>query len=165
MSRVGESVSGRKNPRRMIGVIGAADGSASELKMAREVGREIARCGFVLVCGGLEGVMEAACRGACEEGGMTIGILPGTRRSDANAFVDIPIITGMGHARNLLIVQTAGAVVALPGGAGTLSEVALALKVGTPVIALGAWSHIDGVQAADTPAEAVRMAAKLAGKS
>lgn len=165
MPRGVEANSVQTGRRRMIGVIGSADPDVFESELAREVGREIARRGFALVCGGLGGVMEAACRGAREEGGMTIGILPGMRRSDANEYVDIPVVTGMGHARNLLIVQTASSVVALPGGPGTLSEVALALKVGTPVVALGAWQHIDGVQKAQTPQVAVQKAARLAGKS
>ena len=149
----------------MIGVIGSAEASHEGAARAHAVGREVARHGFILVCGGLGGVMEAACRGAHEGGGLTVGILPGTRRVEANPFVDIAIVTGMGHGRNLLIVQSASAVVALPGGPGTLSEVALALKVGTPVVALGAWVHIDGLFRADSPEEAVRKAIKLIGKA
>ena len=148
----------------MIAVIGAGETTREEDEAAREVGRFIAREGFALVCGGLGGVMEAACQGASEEGGLTVGILPGTRASDANPFVKIAIVTGMGHARNILIVQSASAVVALPGGPGTLSEVALALKVGAPVVALGAWQNIDGLHMANTPEEAVKKAARLAGR-
>ncbi len=113
-----------------------------------------------MVTGGLGGVMEAASQGAKEKGGTVIGILPGTEREEANRYVDIPIVTGMGDGRNLLIVQTAQAVIALPGEYGTLSEIALALKVGRPVISLGSWEVSADVIKAKTPEEAVRLALK-----
>ena len=108
------------------------------------MGRELAERGAAIVCGGLGGVMEAACRGAKEAGGTTIGILPGADRSAANPFVDVAISTGLGEARNALVVRAADAVVAVGGGYGTLSEIALALKAGKRVVGIGTWD-IDGV--------------------
>jgi uncharacterized protein (TIGR00725 family) len=118
------------------------------------VGRELARGGVVLVCGGLGGAMEAVCKGAKEAGGTTIGILPGSDRSDANPFVDIAIATGLGEARNAIIVRAADAVVAVGGGYGTLSEIALALRCSKRVVGLGSWD-IEGVEPADSPEAAV----------
>jgi uncharacterized protein (TIGR00725 family) len=118
------------------------------------VGRELASRGVVLVCGGLGGVMEAACRGAKESGGRTVGILPGADRSAANPYVDVAIATGLGEARNALVVRAADALIAVGGGYGTLSEVALALKAGKRVVGLGTWD-IEGVVAADSPEAAV----------
>ncbi len=137
--------------------------------MAEEVGQRIARRGAVLVCGGRGGVMEAACRGAKAEGGTTVGILPGGDRSEANAYVDIPIATGLGEARNAIVVRTADAVIAVSGGYGTLSEIGLALKMGRPVVGLGTWElcqdglMADGLFRAGTPAQAVEQALALAG--
>jgi uncharacterized protein (TIGR00725 family) len=108
----------------------------------------------VLVCGGLGGVMEAACRGAKESGGTTVGILPGTDRSAANPYVDVAVATGLGEARNALVVRAADALVAIGGGYGTLSEVALALKAGKRVVGLGTWD-VDGVESAGSPEAAV----------
>jgi uncharacterized protein (TIGR00725 family) len=119
----------------------------------------------VLVCGGLGGVMQAAARGAREAGGLTVGILPGPRHQDANPFVDVAIVTDLGHARNAVVVRSAHALVALSGEYGTLSEVALALKMGIPVVGLGAWTHLEGVVPADAPeaavAEAIRQAERM----
>lgn len=132
--------------------------------MAEQVGRQIARRGAVLVCGGRGGVMEAACRGAKAEGGTTVGILPGLDRQEANAYVDIPVVTGLGEARNAIVVRTADAVVAVSGGYGTLSEIGLALKMGRPVVGLGTWElrregkAVDGVDQAGTPEQAVDLA-------
>lgn len=122
-----------------VAVIGAAHASSAECAAAEQVGRRIAEAGAVLVCGGLGGVMEAACRGACSGGGTTVGILPGTDRLDANESVEIAVATGMGEARNAVVVATADAVVAVGGEFGTLSEIALALKAETPVIGLRTW--------------------------
>jgi uncharacterized protein (TIGR00725 family) len=122
--------------------------------VAEAVGRELARRGAVLVCGGLRGVMEAACRGAKEGGGLTVGILPGSDRAAANAFVDVAIPSGLGEARNALVVRAADALVAVGGGYGTLSEIALALKAGKRVVGLDSWD-IQGVIAAADPAGAV----------
>jgi len=108
----------------------------------------------VLVCGGLGGVMEAACRGAKDGGGTTVGILPGTERAAANAFVDVAIPTGLGEARNALVVRAADALIAIGGAYGTLSEIAFALKAGKPVVGLGTWD-VDGVRPAGSPEAAV----------
>jgi uncharacterized protein (TIGR00725 family) len=118
------------------------------------VGRLLAEHGAVLVCGGLGGTMEAACRGAKQAGGTTVGLLPGESRSDANRFVDVAIPTGLGEARNALVVRSADVVVAVGGGYGTLSEIALALKIGKRVVGLGTW-EIDGVVVVDGPEAAV----------
>jgi uncharacterized protein (TIGR00725 family) len=118
------------------------------------VGRALGERGVALVCGGLGGVMEAACRGAKGAGGATIGILPGSDRAAANGFVDVAIPTGLGEARNALVVRAADAVIAVGGGYGTLSEIALALKAGKRVVGLDTWD-IDGVEAVDSPVAAV----------
>ena len=122
--------------------------------MAEAVGRELGARGVVVVCGGLGGVMEAACRGAKEAGGATVGILPGTDRSAANRFVDVAIPTGLGEARNALVVRAADALIAIGGGYGTLSEIAFALKAGKRVAGIGTW-EIEGVERADSPEAAV----------
>lgn len=124
---------------------------------AAEVGRLLAEQGVTLVCGGRGGAMEAACRGAKEADGLTVGILPGSDRSDANPFVDIVLPTGLGEARNALVVGAADVVIAIGGGYGTLSEIALALKAGKRVIGLGTWD-IEGVVAAEDPEAAVAAA-------
>lgn len=140
-----------------IAVVGAGRASEDQVQAAHAVGRALADAGAVLVCGGLGGVMEAACRGAKEAGGTTVGILPGPSRADANAYVDVALATGLGETRNALVVRAVDALVAVGGEYGTLSEIALALKAGKPVVGLGTWD-IDGVQVADSPEEAVRMA-------
>ena len=127
-----------------VSVIGASKCSAKEARLAEEVGRELAKRGAVVICGGLTGVMEAACRGARSEGGLTVGILPGTNRNDANPYVDIPILTGMGYTRNPVVVRTGQAVIAIGGKYGTLSEIAYALQEKIPVIGLGTWKLATG---------------------
>lgn len=122
-----------------ISVIGASNCSTKESKLAEEVGRELARRGAVVICGGLNGVMEAVCRGAKSAGGLTVGILPGNNRRDANTYVDIPIITGIGYARNSIVAKSGQAVIAVGGKYGTLSEIAYALQDKIPVIGLGTW--------------------------
>jgi uncharacterized protein (TIGR00725 family) len=122
-----------------VAVVGAGEASADELAAAEEVGRLLAAREAVLVCGGLGGVMEAACRGAKEGGGSTVGILPGRDRAAANRYVDVAIATGLGEARNALVVRAADVLIAVGGGYGTLSEIALALKGGTPVVGIGSW--------------------------
>ena len=149
-------------PRLAIAVIGAGDASSETLALAREVGRGIAARGAVLICGGRTGVMEAAAAGARAADGHTIGILPNYDRNSANLHIEFAIATGMGHARNVIVVASAAAVIALPGEAGTLSEIGLALKVGRPVVALGAWREIEGVRHAATPEAAVTLAFDLA---
>ncbi len=123
----------------IIAVCGAGSCDDEVYRLAEEVGREIGKRGAALVCGGLGGVMEAAAKGASEAGALTIGILPGSDRADANPYIKVPIVTGLSHGRNLLIVRTADAVIALPGEYGTLSEIALALKLGKPVVGINTW--------------------------
>jgi uncharacterized protein (TIGR00725 family) len=137
-----------------VAVIGPGD---EPTVAAAEVGRLLAEQGVTLVCGGRGGAMEAACRGAKEADGLTVGILPGSDRSDANPFVDIVLPTGIGEARNALVVGAADVVIAIGGGYGTLSEIALALKAGKRVIGLGTW-EIEGVVAAEDPEAAVAAA-------
>ena len=154
--------------RLFVAVIGSAACDEPAAALAHEVGGEIARRGAVLVCGGRGGVMEAACWGAREAGGLTVGILPGTDRAEANPYVDVPIVTGLGEARNALVVRSADAVIAVSGGYGTLSEIGLALKMGRPVVGLGTWElsqagqPVAGVVRAESPAQAVELAVSLA---
>ncbi|HEY1852447.1 MAG TPA: TIGR00725 family protein [Candidatus Binataceae bacterium] len=150
-------------PRNAIAVIGAGDAAEDVCATAREVGRAIARNGAALVCGGRGGVMEAAAEGARSAGGHTIGILPSYNRASANAHIEFAIATGMGEARNAIVVASADAVIALPGEAGTLSEIGLALKIGRPVVAIGAWHEIAGVRQAADAESAVALAFQLAG--
>jgi hypothetical protein len=157
------------NKNKFIAVIGGSQATASELKAAELVGREIARGGAALVCGGMGGVMEAACRGASQEGGLTIGILPGDSRLSANEFVKIPIVTGIGYARNMAVVKTAQAVIAIGGSYGTLSEIGHALQSGLPVIGLETWTVARKgkekcpIVEARTPEEAVSKALEMIG--
>jgi len=156
-----------KNKKLFIAVIGGSESSPEELNAAEEVGRELARQGAVLVCGGLGGIMEAACQGASAEGGVTIGILPGDIRRAANPYVQIPIVTGLGQARNVIVVKSAQAVIAIDGSYGTLSEISHALQSGIPVIGLDTWVLSRKGQAdttiipAQNPAEAVKKAISL----
>ncbi len=151
----------------MITVIGGSRASKSEIALAEEVGREIARRGAVLVCGGLGGIMEAVCRGAKSAGGLTVGILPGALRNAANPYVKIAVVTGMGEARNVIVVNSADIVIAVGGAYGTLSEIALALRNGTKVIGLGTWALSRGgepdtsIIQVESAAEAVDLAFDL----
>lgn len=140
-----------------MAVVGAGEASADLEAEAEAVGGLLAQQGAVVVCGGLGGVMAAACRGAKAGGGATLGILPGTDRSEANPWVDVAVTTGMGEARNAIVVRSADVLVALGGGYGTLSEIALALRLGRPVVALSSWD-ISGVRPAHDPADAVALA-------
>jgi uncharacterized protein (TIGR00725 family) len=145
-------------PAPYVAVVGAgADVAADVLADAEAVGAELARRGAVVVCGGLGGVMEAACRGARAKGGVTLGILPGFDRADANEWVGVAVATGLGELRNGLVVRSADAVIAIAGEYGTLSEIALALKAGLRVVGLRSW-EIRGVLAADDAAAAVALA-------
>ncbi len=139
-----------------IGVIGAGSCNNEMEGIAEEVGREIAKEGAILICGGLGGVMEASARGAKAEGGVTVGILPGFDPSSANPFIDIKIVTGMSHARNILIVRSSDALIAVSGGYGTLSEIAIALKLNKPVIGLKTWNVSSTIVQARNPKEAVK---------
>jgi len=144
-----------KRPR--IGVIGGSRASNKYLDMAFMVGRMIAEKGGVLVCGGMGGIMEAACRGARGAGGLTIGIIPSGQRSDANSQVDIPIATGMGYTRNSLVVMNSDALIAIDGEYGTLSEIAYCCVYEKHIFGLGTW-EIKGVIQASDPKEAVDLA-------
>ena len=137
-----------------VAVVGPGDASAPELQAAEEVGAGLAAAGAVVVTGGLGGVMEAACRGARSRHGTTLGILPGEDRGAANGWVQVAVATGLGELRNGLVVRAADALVAIGGGHGTLSEVALALRIGRPVVGLGTW-EVHGVEQVSTPAEAL----------
>tara|TARA_B100001013_G_C24564145_1_gene423750 strand:+ start:373 stop:882 length:510 start_codon:yes stop_codon:yes gene_type:complete len=127
----------------IISVIGGREPTPEEEGLALEVGRELAINKIIVACGGLGGVMEAACKGAKEKGGTTIGILPGSSAKEANNFVDIPIITGIGFARNMVVVKTGQAVIAVGGSFGTLSEIGHALSADIPVIGLSTWDLPD----------------------
>ena len=143
-----------------IGVIGAGRCDIATGQLAREVGREIALSGSVLVCGGLGGVMKEACRGCREAGGIALGILPGLDRNDANPYVSFAFATGMGEMRNFLVVRCSDILIAIAGEYGTLSEIAIALKVGKRVIALRPYYEIDGIEIAPSPQDAVQMAVR-----
>ena len=126
-----------------ISVIGGQEADEQASRMAFEVGREIGARGHVLICGGRTGVMREACRGAKESGGLTVGILPGDDLGDVNEFVDIPLPTGIGYTRNVLVARAGEAVIAIDGSLGTLSEIAFALISGRPVVGLGTWELRD----------------------
>ena len=144
-----------------VAVVGPGDASAEQIAAAEAVGQGLAEHGATVVCGGLGGVMAAACRGAAAAGGMTVGILPGSDRAAANHWVSVAIATGLGELRNGLIVRAADAVVAVGGAYGTLSELALALKTGVPIVGLHTWD-IEGIEPAASPAEAVERALEVA---
>jgi uncharacterized protein (TIGR00725 family) len=148
----------------ILGVIGGSACSRKVYSLAEEVGREVARRGHALICGGLGGVMEAACKGAKDQGGTTIGILPSSRIRDTNPFVDFPIATGMGLARNLILVYTAQALIAVDGKYGTLSEIAYASQLNVPLVGLLTWKVNPKMFQARTPKEAVDRAIELATK-
>jgi uncharacterized protein (TIGR00725 family) len=150
-------MSGKRN-QPVVAVCGAGACGPELAARAEEVGRRIAEAGAVLVCGGLGGVMEAAARGAARAGGLTVGILPGDDAGEANPWIQLAVVTEMGHARNAIIVRTADAVVAVGGEYGTLSEIALALKMGKPVVSLSSWEVSPQVSKAADPEQAVRIA-------
>ena len=146
----------------MVGIIGASRASDELCALAEEVGEGVAERGGAIVCGGLTGVMEAVCRGARSKGGMTVGILPSDDQADANEHIQVPIATGMGVARNVIIVKTADVLIAIGGQFGTLSEIAHALNTGKTVVALRSWDLekasecvLEGLVKVDTAKEAV----------
>jgi uncharacterized protein (TIGR00725 family) len=147
-----------------VAVVGGGVASGEDLVAAEEVGRGLAAAGAVVVTGGLGGVMEAASRGAASSGGLVVGVLPGVDRAAANRWVGVALPTGLGEGRNLVVVRSADVVVAVGGEWGTLSEIALALKAGTPVVGLGTWELVrggrrdDSITVANDPADAVRLA-------
>lgn len=129
---------GARMRKAVIGVMGGASADGRARALARRLGRLVAEGGMVLLCGGRpEGVMDEAARGAREHGGLTVGILPGSDPAAAGEGIDVAVATGMGNGRNVINVLSSDVVIACSGGAGTLSEVALALKCGRPVVALG----------------------------
>lgn len=145
---------------KIIGIIGASKADEELLKLAEKVGCLLAKEKMIVVTGGLGGVMEAACKGAYTEGGITVGILPTDKKEDANPYVKIPIPTGMGEMRNSLIVRASDILIAIGGGYGTLSEIALALKTGKKVIGLKTW-NIPGIIESNSAEEAVSIATSL----
>lgn len=153
----------------LVAVVGPGVGDDALMAVAEQVGAELAHSGVGVVCGGLGGVMEAACRGAKTRGGLTVGVLPGTDRAAANPFVDVAVPTGFGEARNTLVVRAAVAVIAVGGEYGTLTEIAFALKTGTPVVGLSTWQLAkdgrsrDAFPTARDATEAVGQALALAG--
>lgn len=153
---------------RIVGVIGSTKAEPDILRLAEEVGAEIAKRGAAVVCGGLGGVMEAVCKGARREGGLTIGIIPSDEKNDANPYVQIPIVTGMGMGRNVMLVKTADVIIAVGGEFGTLSEIAHALNIGKKVIGLRTWRlekardrPIPNLIVASEPKQAVEIAVNL----
>jgi uncharacterized protein (TIGR00725 family) len=158
-----------------ISVIGAGQASSDEMAAAEEIGRRLAEAGAVLVCGGLGCVMDAAARGCDAAGGVSVGVLPGEDRTHGSSNLTVRIATGLGEARNAIVARAADAVIAVGGEFGTLSEIALALKMGKPVVGLGTWSlDLEGlsgdplqraVSPADAVARALEAAERLAGST
>lgn len=156
-----------------VAVVGPSAGTPAELALGEAIGRSLAEAGAVLVCGGMGGVMEAAAGGAMNAGGKTVGILPTASRLEGNPYLTVAVATGMGEARNAIVVRTADVVIAVHGEFGTLSEIALALKIGKPVVGLGTWELVKAGEAVDaivraTSAEdavatALRLAAAVRG--
>ncbi|MBC7326833.1 TIGR00725 family protein [bacterium] len=153
--------------RKFIGVIGASEPPEELLPIAERVGEEIARRGGILLCGGMGGIMEWACKGAKKQGGLTIGILPTMTRESANPYVDIPIVTGIGYARNLIVVLSSQAVIAIGGAYGTLNEISYALNFGIPVVGIRTWrlqsefATTDSITYVDDPELAVKLAMEV----
>ncbi|MBI2165425.1 MAG: TIGR00725 family protein [Chloroflexi bacterium] len=130
----------RRSKSLLISVIGGSNANGEYLDLAYQVGQELARRGAIVVCGGLAGIMKSVCKGAKEAGGTTIGILPGNDPGEANPYVDLPICTGIGYARNVIVVKSGRAVIAIDGAFGTLSEIGHALGDAIPVIGLRTWN-------------------------
>lgn len=155
----------------IIAVIGESDVSLKNALLAEKVGSLLAKSNVAVVCGGQGGVMRSVCKGAKEYGGTTIGLLPGMNPHDSNEYVDIPICTGLGNGRNLLVTRAGGAVIAIGGAYGTLSEIGLALSDSKPVIGLNTWSLLkdqtvdSGIIISNTPEEAVQIAICEASKN
>lgn len=148
-----------KRPR--IAVVGAGRCNSAVYAVAKDVGRLLAESGCDIVCGGLGGVMQACCEGAKSAGGHTMGVLPGDSPAAANAFVDTPVATGLGVMRNALVVMNGSLVIAIDGESGTLSELALAMKSGKTVVAIGRWANLDGVIPATSAQDAVQTVCEL----
>ena len=144
-----------------VAVIGPSDATSQQERAAEAIGRGLADGGGIVLCGGLGGVMAAACHGAAAAAGVTVGLLPGTERTTASEWVQIALPTGLGELRNGLVIRGADAVIAVGGAYGTLSEIALALRTNVPVIGLDTW-EIEGIDRVGTPAEAVQRALQRA---
>jgi uncharacterized protein (TIGR00725 family) len=144
-------------PRRYVAVCGASEATDSQLAAAREVGKLLAEAGAIVINGGLGGVSLAASEGASAAGGLVVGLLPEAHRAGANKFLTVALPTGMGQGRNVLIVTAAQSVIAIGGGWGTLSEIAVAKRLGRPVVTLDSWP-VAGLESVATPLEAVRRA-------
>ena len=157
----GAEVDPRRQATCYIAVVGPGAASAAEVDAAEAVGAGLAGRGVTVITGGLGGVMAAASRGAVRAGGTTVGLLPGGDRAEANPWVQIAIATGLGELRNGLVVRAVDAMIAIGGAFGTLSEVALGLKIGVPVVGLKTWA-IDGIEVADDAEEAVRLVCRSA---
>jgi len=138
----------------LIAVIGGHSCDKKTAKIAQELGKEIAEFGAILICGGLGGIMEAVAKGAKENNGITVGILPGENKNGANSYIDIPIATGLGYTRNTLVTTAADIIIALSGEYGTLSEIGFALNAGKTVIGIGTWD-IKGIIKVNTVTEAI----------
>ncbi|HSB90950.1 MAG TPA: TIGR00725 family protein [Anaerolineales bacterium] len=149
---------------RVVSVAGGSTCPPQEAALAEEVGRRLAEAGAILVCGGGGGVMEAACRGAVDAGGWTVGFLPGAEQGQGNAYLSLAVPTGLGEGRNVLVVRAGQALIAIGGGYGTLSEIALGLKIGRRVVGLSTWTattplgEAAGILQAHTPEETVTLA-------
>jgi hypothetical protein len=154
-----------KKKKVFIGIIGAGKCSKKIFTLAEEVGKEIAKAGAILVCGGLGGVMEGAAKGVKGTKGITVGILPGDSKEDANPHIDIPIVTGLGEARNLVVIRSSDAIIALPGKYGTLSELSFAVKLEKPVVGISTWDISERIAKAKDPKQAVELALDLAAKN
>jgi uncharacterized protein (TIGR00725 family) len=152
-----------KRQKILIAVIGGHKCNKKTAKIAEEIGWGIAELGAILICGGLGGVMQAAAKGAKENGGITVGILPTDDKNDANHFIDIPIATGLGYTRNILVTTAADIIIALPGRYGTLSEIGFALNAKKPVLGIGTW-NIDGIIKVDKPREAIKIIKEIIAK-
>lgn len=139
----------------VIGVIGGSSCSSGVYRTALRVGELIASRGAVLICGGMGGVMEAACKGAAQAGGLTVGILPSENPEAANPYVRIPVATGLGIGRNIIIVRSARALIAIDGRYGTLSEISFALQLNKPVIAINPWIEVPGMEIVKSPEQAI----------
>lgn len=144
-----------------VGVIGSGTCPDAIAGIARKVGFEIGKRGWVLVCGGLGGVMEETARGCSEAGGMSVGILPGLKKEAANPYIQMPIATGLGQGRNLLVVRASDILIAISGGYGTLSEIALALKMDKPVVGIDTWEDINGIHYVSDGMRAIQTIEKI----
>ncbi|HWC31635.1 MAG TPA: TIGR00725 family protein [Actinomycetota bacterium] len=161
-------IEGDRSPRAYVAVCGPADATEEERALAEEVGRRLAEADAVVLCGGLDGVMDAVARGTAKGGGISIGLLPGEDRADAGTNLTLSLPTGMGEIRNALLVRAADVVIAISGEFGTLSEIAFALRTQKPVVGLDTWElakagePVDAFVRARTPEEAVERSLELA---